>query len=94
MNTDRQRRKELINQIKNYQKKEFENNLPMDRSYFTKLFDYLDEELNECNDTTLLTEKFLIENNIPNVKDILEWLSNKGGFCDCEILSNIEEQFE
>ncbi|WP_374760238.1 DUF2695 domain-containing protein [Dyadobacter pollutisoli] len=24
----------------------------------------------------------------------MQWLSDKGGYCDCEILANVEEQFE
>ena len=37
---------------------------------------------------------FLEQLDIENVNDVLEWLANKGGYCDCEILANVEEQFE
>jgi hypothetical protein len=32
--------------------------------------------------------------NISNITDVVEWLSDNGGFCDCEILANFEELFE
>ena len=63
---------------------------------FTKMFDHLDNELEKsaCDDTSALTEKFLLQANVENASKVLEWLSNHGGYCDCEILANVEEQFE
>jgi len=75
---------------------EFESSLPMDRKMFQKLFDYLDTELTgkNCDDTNSLTKAFLTQSNIPNVDEVLDWLVDHGGYCDCEILANVEEQFE
>jgi len=82
-----------------FQKKadqEFESSLPMSRDKFKKLFDYLDTELNDkgCDDTNGLSKRFLLQFDAENVDKILEWLANHGGYCDCEILANVEEQFE
>ena len=46
--------------------------------------------------TTLikLTKTFLKQIEADNIDNILEWLADKGGYCDCEILGNVEEQFE
>lgn len=35
----------------------------------------------------------MTENGIENVDEVLAWLREKGGYCDCEVL-NVEEQFE
>jgi hypothetical protein len=68
----------------------------MGRESFHKLFDYLDTELTDknCDDTNSLTKTFLLQSNIQNVDEVLEWLADHGGYCDCEILANVEEQFE
>lgn len=68
----------------------------MSRDNFKKLFDYLDSELREkgCDDTNRLTRSFLEQIDGVNTEEVLKWLANKGGYCDCEILANVEEQFE
>jgi hypothetical protein len=68
----------------------------MDRESFQKLFDYLDTELtdNNCDDTNSLTKIFLLQSNIQKIDEVLEWLAEHGGYCDCEILANVEEQFD
>lgn len=50
-------------------------------------------EENDCDDTTTLTERFIEENRITNSNTILNWLADNGGYCDCEILANVEEKF-
>ena len=57
------RRKQLLNEIKEKQKNEFEKNLPMSRDNFKKLFDYLDNEFEtkECDNTNNLTKHYLNE---------------------------------
>jgi hypothetical protein len=55
-----------------------------------KLLDYLDVNMESCNHDYALTKKFCLENNI-NLEDIVDWLNERGGYCDCEILANVEE---
>lgn len=75
---------------------EFENSLPIPREKFTQLFDYLDKNLNEfgCDDFLTLTSKFLQKSEIKNIDEIKKWLCEKGGYCDCEVLNNVQEMFE
>ena len=61
---------------------------------FQKLFDFLDKELGNCDNTRKLTDKFLSENNIKEKEKTLGWLKENGGHYDCEVLANVEEQFE
>jgi hypothetical protein len=53
----------------------------------------LDGELNNkgCDDPNILTKTFLEQLNIENLNDVLDWLADKDGYCDCEILANVEE---
>jgi hypothetical protein len=47
-----------------------------------------------CDDTNRLTKLFLNQIGATNSQEVLDWLADKGGYCDCEILANVEEQFE
>ena len=68
----------------------------MSRAHFKKLFDYLEIHLadEDCDDTNSLTKTFLLQSVNENGDGVLEWLSDHGGYCDCEILANVEEQFQ
>jgi hypothetical protein len=94
--TDKDRRKQLLSDLCKKASEEFEKSLPMSRDNFMKLFDYLDTKLNDkgCDDTNRFTKMFLKQIDIVNSKNVLEWLADKGGYCDCEILANVEEQFD
>lgn len=93
---ERNSRKQILSDIRKKAAEEFESSLPMSRHHFIKLFDYLNTELNEkdCDDTNCLTRNFLTQTDISNIQAVLDWLAGKGGYCDCEILANVEEQFQ
>lgn len=86
-------KKELLKNFKDEQRKKFIESLPMSIENFTNLFDYLDETMDECDDELSLTRQFLTENNLP-IDEVIEWLETNGGYCDCEVLANIEDLFE
>ncbi len=86
-------KKELLKKYKEEQRKKFVKSLPMSIENFTDLFDYLDENMDKCDDELSLTRQFLMENNLP-ISEVIEWLETKGGYCDCEVLANIEDLFE
>ncbi|HLO43418.1 MAG TPA: DUF2695 domain-containing protein [Leadbetterella sp.] len=94
--SEKERRKQIMDDLKNKADQKFESSLPMSRDNFKKLFDHLDTLLSDkdCDDTNSLTNTFLLQSNIENVNEILHWLADHGGYCDCEILANVEEQFE
>ena len=94
--SEKVRRKQIMGDLKKKADQEFESSLPMDRESFQKLFDYLDTELTDknCDDTNSLTKTFLLQSNIQKIDEVLEWLADHGGYCDCEILANVEQQFE
>jgi hypothetical protein len=93
---EKARRKQIGNELREKQRVEFEESLPMGRANFKNLFDYLDIELEEngCDDTTRLTMTFLERVKSTNSVAILNWLADNGIYCNCEILANVEEKFE
>lgn len=93
---DKARRKQLLNQLHKKQQQEFELSLPVNREIFENLFNDLDDQLEEngCDDTHTLTIRFLKKNQVENMEGIINWLAENGGYCDCEILANVEEKFE
>lgn len=93
---EKARRKQILNELSQKQQQEFELSLPVNREIFENLFDYLNEQLEEksCDDTNTLTAAFLTNNKIKNIETTLDWLAENGGYCDCEILANVEEKFE
>ena len=66
----------------------------MDKELFQELFDYLDEHLGDgCDHNLTMTKEFLKDKGIENIDKVMEWLNNNGGYCDCEVLMNVEEKF-
>ncbi|WP_276090476.1 DUF2695 domain-containing protein [Pedobacter sp. JY14-1] len=94
--TDKARRKQIRDRLRLKAKEEFESSLPMTREKFKGLFDYLDSALQKekCNDDHTLTIWFLNLIGVQNEGEVVGWLIDKNGYCDCEVLANVEDQFE
>jgi malonyl CoA-acyl carrier protein transacylase len=93
--SEKENRKEILRQLREKEKEDFNKSLPMDKESFVELFDYLDERLVEgCDHTVTMTLDFLKEKGIKNIDKVVEWLNDKGGYCDCEVLANVEDMFE
>ncbi|MGI4821596.1 MAG: DUF2695 domain-containing protein [Janthinobacterium lividum] len=93
-NEEKQRRNQLKQQLRATAKESFLTGLPMQLLLFQELFDFLDEKLAcGCDDTLRLTEQFAKENDV-QVERLKTWLGEHGGYCDCEVLANVEEEFE
>ena len=93
--SEKDKRKVILRQLKAKEKENFNNSLPMDKKIFHELFDHLDENLgNECDHSLTMTTEFLKEKGIENIGKVVEWLKDNGGYCDCEVLMNVKEKFE
>lgn len=92
---EKQKRKALLAGVKQKQQQELLAAMPVSPAHIKELFDYLDQQLGneECDDTLRLTQLFLKSRNLP-VSDTSTWLATHGGYCDCEVLANVEEKFE
>lgn len=91
---DKQLQKQLKQLVKAQQNETFVSSLPISVSEFKSLFDYVDDKLeNEsCDDTLRFTEEYLTVHHLL-VNDVIIWLNNQDGYCDCEVLANVEEKF-
>ena len=83
---------------KAYKEKElkaFRETLPMKEVDFLPLFDFLDSELskNDCQHDFSILESYCKRKEL-DFSVLAEWFKEQGGFCDCEIIANVEEQFE
>ncbi len=69
--------------------------MPLSLKDLGRLFDHLDVqlEIEGCDHSSKITSSFLASMNL-NREEILRWLAEQGGFCDCEILANGEESWE
>ena len=86
-------RKELIEQCKENEKKNFLDSLPISKELFQELFNFLDAQLGEsgCDHSFDLTTAFIQRKKI-NVASVIDWIIENGQGCDCEVL-NLEDHF-
>jgi hypothetical protein len=87
--------KRLKIQWRNQQRKAALAALPLPVSELKSMFDMLDVELPRqgCDHTRRLTGAWL-ESRGHDVARVFAWLDTQGGFCDCEILANVEEKVD
>ncbi len=89
------KRKEILRQLKATEKENFEKALPLARAIFLELFDYVTENLDgDCDQSLTLTIEFLTGRGIENIDEVVEWIKDQGGYCDCEVLMNVHDKFE
>ena len=92
---DKAEKKRLQREHREKQKQAFNDSLPMSKKLFNQLFDFLDKHIVEdggCNHDLQLTSDFLNNNNV-EIEPVLSFLREHGGYCDCEVLGNVEEKF-
>ncbi|MHC4462830.1 MAG: DUF2695 domain-containing protein [Planctomycetota bacterium] len=92
---EKRRRAKLVQEIADIEKRKEIEKMPISFKDLSELFNYLDEKLstNECNHTPIMTKIFLESKNL-NTEKILSWLEEYGGYCDCEVLANVEDSWE
>lgn len=94
--TEKKKRKEARKVLAQKELDEFRSSLPMEEKRFVALFHFLEKVLQEhsCNHTLGYTTLFLTENKVLDPEKVVAWLTSHGGYCDCEVLYNVEEQFD
>ena len=86
-----QRRKAIVQEIAQRSRAEAEAEMPLSKAHLAELFEHLDVALSSgCDHTLRFTRAFLQESGLPE-NTIVPWLGKYGGFCDCEVLGNVEE---
>jgi hypothetical protein len=67
--------------------------IPMPPQGLRELFDHLEQESESgCDHTLRLTTEFLQKCGL-DVESVVPWLCEHGGYCDCEVLANVEGKF-
>ena len=79
------------------EKQDLVASLPMPPATLRALFDYLDTAFDGngavCDHTLRHTRAFLSTHGVEEAR-ALPWLANHGGFCDCEVLHNVEDDVD
>jgi hypothetical protein len=65
---------------------------PLPVSDLRSLFEWIDQRLVEgCDDKLTHTRAFLAARALP-IEPTVEWLEHHGGYCDCEVIANVETE--
>ena len=93
---EKESRKAALHALRQKAVLEFEQSLPVSRGLFKELFDFLDLELGRqgCDHSLRLTQSFFQTAGVENFSAVKNWLASRGGYCDCEVLGNVEELFD
>jgi hypothetical protein len=87
------RKDELKKAWKQQERQKIVTSIPMPHQELCGLFDHLDKEIESgCDHTLRLTTAFLQKRGL-DVERIIPWLREHGGYCDCEVLANVEDKF-
>ena len=87
------RKDELKKAWKQQERQKLIASIPMPHQDLRDLFDHLDQESESgCDHTLRLTTAFLQKRGL-DVERIVPWLREHGGYCDCEVIANVEDKF-
>ena len=90
---DADRKRKLKDLWKKSEGEKLETSIPIPKPDLKALFDFLDRENPPACDHTLReTIQFLKGRGIDPQK-VIPWLQEHGGYCDCEVIYNVEEKF-
>ena len=84
------RNRELKNAWKREQRQQLAASIPMPQQDLRDLFDHLDSFGAPCDHTLRHTTAFLQKRGL-DPERVMPWLREHGGYCDCEVLANVEE---
>lgn len=68
---------------------------PLEPTQLQSLFDWLNVQLEDdrCDRTLRMTRAWLEQQGL-DVQAVVTWLEDNGGYCDCEVLANVEQHVE
>jgi hypothetical protein len=92
---EKRRRAKIVEAIVAKDTAEAIERMPISFKDLGALFNHLDEVFgNEgCDHTLKITTAFLNSKSL-NKEKIIPWLGEYGGYCDCEVLANVEDSWE
>ena len=84
-----ERRRAILRGLKEKEHADFLAALPAPKSDIRDLFDYLDSD-EPCDNTLRRAVVFINERSLPEER-VKSWLEEHGGYCDCEVIFNVED---
>ena len=90
MSHHNQQRKDALKKWKADQIAETITAMPMSPEQLHLLLNFLNGQLKACDHTTKLTAIFLHVEKLDK-QAVLSWLADHGGYCDCEVLANLDD---
>lgn len=91
MTKSKDEKRELTRAWKAQERETAEKALPAPKEILLELFAHLDEKLaqEDCDHTLRLTLAWATGRGLDDER-IAAWTRESGGFCDCEVLANVE----
>lgn len=89
----KEERKARVRQWQAAERTELVASMPLSPVQLNLPLDYLDANLKSCDQTTKLTDIFLHVEKLAKDRE-LPWLAEQGGYCDCEVLYNLDDLAE
>jgi hypothetical protein len=92
---DAARKEQLKTQWRDQQRNAAVAALPLPAADLKAMFDMLDVELpaKGCDRSRRLTEAWLASNGY-DLESVCKWMDSQGGYCDCEVLANVEGRID
>ena len=91
--SETERRKLLRREVEERARADEEARMAISRPHLAELFDHLDGALADgCDHSLRFTQAFLRSRGLAEAA-IVPWLAGYGGYCDCEVLANVEERW-
>ena len=87
---DKQQRRDALKRWKDAERSDLIANSPVSPEQLRRLLDYLSDNLKSCAHTRTLTIRFVDVEELEK-DEVLSWLAEHGGFCDCEVLANLTD---
>lgn len=71
------------------------NAFPLANQLLASFFEFVEASVDEegCDHSRRFREKWLVVNRMSK-EPTLSWLESNGGFCDCEVVSNVMQHWE
>lgn len=89
------RKRELAKGYRAAQRKAIRESFPLSVAALREIFEMLDERLvrEACDHSLRHTTGWLTSRQL-EPEPVIRWFNEKGGFCDCEVLANVEDTVE
>jgi hypothetical protein len=92
---EKSKRKAILHKLRDDERRVVREGFPVSATVLKALFSFLGQRLSveECDDTLRFSREFIAAHKLSE-ETVREWLESKGGFCDCEVLDNVEQVVE